>query len=89
MRLTVEMYDPTFDDWRECGSVLLPAEPSRIEMEGALSALGLYCPRGADTVRFSYWWQADEPFAIIDDAEGRPMVRLWRLEKLAASGGHG
>jgi len=85
LRLLAEVYESDTDDWQVYGSVLLPADPTRTEMEHALAVLGLYCPRGADTVCFAYKWETEKPFATISDANNEPMVRLIEVRRAEGS----
>jgi hypothetical protein len=88
----VEVYDPEADDFDLVGSVLLPDHALRHEVEHALAAVGVYCPRGADeltwevasgarvTVRDGFLsWDApsDDPIGLIHDGDGRILVRMY------------
>lgn len=70
MRYEAYTYDPALDEWELAGSVILPHDAPEHEVEHALVAIGLYCPRGADELE----WGAKN--ATIFDASGWPMVRL-------------
>lgn len=58
-------------EWDELGSVLLPPGCDEQGVEGALSSLGVYAPRGLDMLE---WY--DDEVATIRDAEDFCMVRL-------------
>lgn len=75
MRYDVESYDPGTDSWEGHGSVILPPKAPEHEVEHALVAIGLYCPRGADELE---WFSKRR--ATVFDATGWPMVRLLARE---------
>lgn len=60
------------DGWLDHGSVLLPTGASPCQIEGALMAVGVYAPRGADVVD----WGVFKASCVIFDATGEPIVRL-------------
>lgn len=76
MRFDVELYDPDCDDWEPVGSVLLPQYADELAVEGALAALGIYAPRGADELDWGCVRPMPENCAYIYDANGVPMIRL-------------
>jgi hypothetical protein len=88
---TVERYDVLADRWERYGSVLLPDNAYRDELAHALLVLGLRMPRGTDRVMWDYdtrGWEPGrteltlpKPRARINNAEGRPLVRLSAREK--------
>ena len=65
------------DDF-DAGSVLLPKGACERQVEAALAAVGIYAPRGPETVE----WFEDEPngcdpIAIVHDSRGEPIVHLY------------
>jgi hypothetical protein len=64
-------------DYEEMGSVLLPDYAAPSEVEHALVAVGVYAPRGADSLE---WHDtASYPSAWIRDGGGEIIVRIRRL----------
>lgn len=62
------------DRWENEGmSVLLPLRAKLHEVEAALSAIGLYAPRGGDTLE---WFVFSGTVATIFDALGHAVVHL-------------
>ena len=74
-RFVVEAYDDASGEFVELGQVILTTGAREHEVEHALSAVGVYCPRGADELEWSDG--ADLPWAIIRDSRGGPLARLW------------
>jgi len=69
------------DDF-EAGSVLLPHGADERAVEAALSAVGIYAPRGPETVEWSDRSVLDDPHtceaaAVVRDATGEPIVLLF------------
>ena len=50
MIFTVETYDSETDDWAPVGCVILSHAASEHHVEHALAPLGLYVPRGLDSL---------------------------------------
>ena len=76
-RLVVDVYEPETAGWRRVGMVTLPWGADRLDVEHALVAVGVYAPRGADTM---LWFPATTGrivSAAIWDGTGLPMVRLF------------
>ena len=69
MIFVVESYDDQSDDWEVIGRVILPFEASRHAVEHALASLGIYAPRGNDTLDWG-------DFGVIYNYADEAMVRL-------------
>lgn len=74
LRFMVETGEGETGEWKELGSICLANHAPRHECEHALSAVGIYAPRGHDMLE---WFDRPEGiFAMIYDAGGHPTVRL-------------
>lgn len=62
---------PAEDGGHVIGRVLLHEGADRFDVEHALSAVGRYCPRGADTLE----WQDGD--AVVCNYAGEVLVRLY------------
>lgn len=70
-KFVVEAYDAENDDWDTVGKVLLPFNASYQHTEHALQAVGVYAPRGADTLDWG-----PEQYGEVRDASGTVLVRM-------------
>ncbi len=70
----VETYDVHADDWTPAGSVLLYHDAPGSVVEHALVALGIYMPRGNDTLDWG-------DFGVIREYGETPAVRLMPRER--------
>ena len=60
----------------ETNSVLLPYGAGHTQTEAALSSVGIYAPRGLDTLE---WGAEPEALATIYDGNGEPIVHLYEV----------
>lgn len=74
----VEVFDVDPFEWQPAGAVILPYPATNEQLEHALAAIGLYCPRGADDVS----WCTEAPACLISTGN-EPMVRMIGREKQA------
>lgn len=74
-KFVVEIYDAGTDDWEDMGKVLLPANASELHTEHALQAVGVFAPRGADTLHWGHTARPDQ-YGEIYDAAGALLVRI-------------
>jgi hypothetical protein len=70
----VDLYVPEANAWKRHGQVVLPAGVTDDEMEHALSAIGVYMPRGSDTVV-----RGGGQYTIYEFGQ-TPAVHLWRAK---------
>lgn len=71
------------DQWIEHGSVLLPPGASYQQVEAALSAVGVYAPRGGDELDWVVPFGAPKQIfsALIFDMHGEVIVKLTAVEQ--------
>lgn len=80
MRLFPKCLDVDLD----AESVLMPHGADKRDLEAALSAVGIYAPRGADWVA---WYRASPASvaAVVFDARGEPIVLLFETAAARAA----
>lgn len=78
-RFSVEVFDNECADWEDRGSVLLPDRAAYSQIEHALACVGVYAPRGMDSVE----WDCGTgyPYAQILDAGMNCIVRLQEISR--------